>query len=225
MVFIMSRCNKCNIEVLDETERCPLCNCVLEQTVEVENMYPNVRLKARKMMLFGRIYLFLAILTEAFLLYINYVTAPKMWWSAITGMIFLYGYLLIQFAILGKTGYRIKIVVLMMIMILMMVAIDFVVGYHGWSLNYVLPSGILAVDVGILLLMLINRRNWQSYMMLQIFMMVCSVVPVVFAAVGLVTAPLLSQIALAFSVFLFLGTVIIGDRRARTELRRRFHVR
>ena len=225
MVFIMSRCNKCNIEVLDETERCPLCNCVLEQTVEVENMYPNVRLKARKMMLFGRIYLFLAILTEALLLYINYVTAPKMWWSVITGMIFLYGYLLIRFAILGKTGYRIKIVVLVMIMILMMVAIDFVVGYHGWSLNYVLPSGILAVDVGILLLMLINRRNWQSYMMLQIFMMVCSVVPVIFAAVGIVTAPLLSQIALAFSVFLFLGTVIIGDRRARTELRRRFHVR
>ncbi len=225
MVFIMSRCNKCNIEVLDETERCPLCNCVLEQTVEVENMYPNVRLKARKMMLFGRIYLFLAILTEALLLYINYVTAPKMWWSVITGMIFLYGYLLIRFAILGRTGYRIKIVVLMMIMILMMVAIDFVVGYHGWSLNYVLPSGIIAVDVGILLLMLINRRNWQSYMMLQIFMMVCSVVPVIFAAVGLVTAPLLSQIALAFSVFLFLGTVIIGDRRARTELRRRFHVR
>lgn len=225
MVFIMSRCNKCNIEVLDETERCPLCNCVLEQTVEVENMYPNVRLKARKMMLFGRIYLFLAILIEALLLYINYVTAPKMWWSVITGMIFLYGYLLIRFAILGKTGYRIKIVVLMMIMILMMVAIDFVAGYHGWSLNYVLPSGILAVDVGILLLMLINRRNWQSYMMLQIFMMVCSVVPVIFAAVGIVTAPLLSQIALAFSVFLFLGTVIIGDRRARTELRRRFHVR
>lgn len=225
MVFIMSRCNKCNIEVIDETERCPLCNCVLEQTVEVENMYPNVRLKARKMMLFGRIYLFLAILTEALLLYINYVTAPKMWWSVITGMIFLYGYLLIRFAILGRTGYRIKIVVLMMIMILMMVAIDFVVGYHGWSLNYVLPSGIIAVDVGILLLMLINRRNWQSYMMLQIFMMVCSVVPVIFAAVGLVTAPLLSQIALAFSVFLFLGTVIIGDRRARTELRRRFHVR
>ena len=225
MVFIMSRCNKCNIEVLDETERCPLCNCVLEQTVEVENMYPNVRLKARKMMLFGRIYLFLAILTEALLLYINYVTAPKMWWSVITGMIFLYGYLLIRFAILGKTGYRIKIVVLMMIMILMMVAIDFVAGYHGWSLNYVLPSGILAVDVGIWLLMLINRRNWQSYMMLQIFMMVCSVVPVIFAAVGIVTAPLLSQIALAFSVFLFLGTVIIGDRRARTELRRRFHVR
>ncbi|WP_075681871.1 DUF6320 domain-containing protein [Roseburia sp. 831b] len=221
----MSRCNKCNIEVIDETERCPLCNCVLEQTVEVENMYPNVRLKARKMMLFGRIYLFLAILTEALLLYINYVTAPKMWWSVITGMIFLYGYLLIRFAILGRTGYRIKIVVLMMIMILMMVAIDFVVGYHGWSLNYVLPSGIIAVDVGILLLMLINRRNWQSYMMLQIFMMVCSVVPVIFAAVGLVTAPLLSQIALAFSVFLFLGTVIIGDRRARTELRRRFHVR
>ena len=51
----MSKCRQCKIEILDETERCPLCGSVLEQTVEVENMYPNVRLKARKMMLFGNL--------------------------------------------------------------------------------------------------------------------------------------------------------------------------
>ena len=58
----MSKCGKCNIEILDETERCPLCNSVLEQTEELENMYPNVRVMARKLMLISRIYLFAAIL-------------------------------------------------------------------------------------------------------------------------------------------------------------------
>ena len=42
---------------------------------------------------------------------------------------------------------------------------------------------------------------------------------------GIVTAPILALLAFAFSAALFLGTLIIGDRRARTELRRRFHVR
>ena len=54
---------------------------------------------------------------------------------------------------------------LTLIAILMVVAIDFVVGYRGWSVNYALPSAILLVDAGILILMCINRRNWQSYMM------------------------------------------------------------
>ena len=218
----MSRCKQCNVEILDETERCPLCHSVLEKTVEVENMYPNVRTMTRRLALLSRIYLFVAILVEALLIYLNVLSDSEMFWSAIPGLAMLYGYLVLRYAILGKSGYKGKIIVLTLIAILMVVAIDFVV---GWSVNYALPSAILLVDAGILILMCINRRNWQSYMMWQIFMILCSVVPLVLYAVGIVTAPLLALLAFAFSTALFLGTLIIGDRRARTELRRRFHVR
>ena len=221
----MSRCKQCNVEILDETERCPLCHSVLEKTVEVENMYPNVRTMTRRLALLSRIYLFVAILVEALLIYLNVLSDSQMFWSAIPGLAMLYGYLVLRYAILGKSGYKGKIIVLTLIAILMVVAIDFVVGYRGWSVNYALPSAILLVDAGILILMCINRRNWQSYMMWQIFMILCSVVPLVLYAVGIVTAPILALLAFAFSTALFLGTLIIGDRRARTELRRRFHVR
>lgn len=221
----MSRCKQCNVEILDETERCPLCHSVLEKTVEVENMYPNVRTMTRRLALLSRIYLFVAILVEALLIYLNVLSDSEMFWSAIPGLAMLYGYLVLRYAILGKSGYKGKTIVLTLIAILMVVAIDFVVGYRGWSVNYALPSAILLVDVGILILMCINRRNWQSYMMWQIFMILCSVVPLVLYAVGIVTAPILALLAFAFSAALFLGTLIIGDRRARTELRRRFHVR
>ena len=221
----MSRCKQCNVEILDETERCPLCHSVLEKTVEVENMYPNVRTMTRRLALLSRIYLFVAILVEALLIYLNVLSDSEMFWSAIPGLAMLYGYLVLRYAILGKSGYKGKIIVLTLIAILMVVAIDFVVGYRGWSVNYALPSAILLVDAGILVLMCINRRNWQSYMMWQIFMILCSVVPLVLYAVGIVTAPILALLAFAFSTALFLGTLIIGDRRARTELLRRFHVR
>ena len=221
----MSRCKQCNVEILDETERCPLCHSVLEKTVEVENMYPNVRTMTRRLALLSRIYLFVAILVEALLIYLNVLSDSEMFWSAIPGLAMLYGYLVLRYAILGKSGYKGKIIVLTLIAILMVVAIDFVVGYRGWSVNYALPSAILLVDAGILILMCINRRNWQSYMMWRIFMILCSVVPLVLYAVRSVTAQLFALLAFAFSAALFLGTLIIGDRRARTELRRRFHVR
>ncbi len=221
----MSRCIQCNLEVLDETERCPLCKSVLEPTIEVENMYPNVRVQARKLMLYSRIYLFVAIVVETLLISINYYMESEIWWSLITGIGLFYGYMLIRFAILGKSGYISKIIVLAVLAILMLVAIDFLIGFNGWSLNYALPIVIVVVDVGILVLMIINRRNWQSYLMWQIFMIICSIIPIIFYVVDIITHPILAGISMGASVCLFLGTVIIGDRRARVELKRRFHIR
>lgn len=221
----MSRCKNCNVEILDETERCPLCNSILEQTVEVENMYPTVRLVTRKLMLISHIYLFAAIATEALLVVANVLLESQTWWSLITGLVLLYGYLLLRYAILGKSGYRSKIFILTVIGVLMLIAIDLLVGYRGWAVTYVLPSCIIAMDAGILFLMVVNRRNWQSYMMWQIVMILISVVSLILSIKGVANQLLLGIAANVVSVFLFLGTLIIGDRKARTELKRRFHMK
>ena len=221
----MSRCRQCNIEILDETDRCPLCGSVLEHTVDMENMYPDVKVRARRMMLLSRIYLFVAIVVEAVLVVVNYYGEFETAWSLVTGLILFYGYLVVRFAILGKTGYIEKTIVLTMIAILCLIAIDFVSGYKGWSVRYVFPAAIIAVDAVILILMIFNRRNWQSYIMWQLFMILCSFVTIILYWVGVIYVPYLALAALGTSVFLFLGTLIIGDRRARVELKRRFHIR
>lgn len=220
----MSKCRQCNIEVLDETERCPLCNTVLDETVEMENMYPDIRVKTRKLVLFSRIYLFLAVVIEIILINICMLSEVQSLVYIISGFVLLFGYIVIKYAILGTSGYIAKTVVLTVIAVIMLVAIDFFVGYDGWSVNYVLPSGILLIDAGILVLMVINRKNWQSYLMLQIFMVICSSVAVVLSVFQIITEPIVSIIALNVSVILLLGTVIVGGRRSRVELKRRFHI-
>lgn len=220
----MSRCRQCNIEVLDETQRCPLCDTVLEPTVEVENMYPDIRLKSRKLVFVSRLYLFISIVIEIFLVNICMLSEVQSLVYIISGLVLLFGYIVIRYAILGTSGYIAKTVVLTIIAVIMLVAIDFSVGYNGWSVNYALPSGILLIDVGMLVLMAVNSKNWQSYLMLQIFMVLCSVVAIIFNLVHIVTDPIVSIVALNVSVILLLGTVIIGGRRARVELKRRFHI-
>lgn len=99
------------------------------------------------------------------------------------------------------------------------------IGYHGWSVNFVLPGGLLLVDLFVLVLMFVNRRNWQSYIMLEISMIFLSAVPLILVWLGIGTETFISGFAFAVSVLLFVGTLIIGDKRARSELKRRFHVR
>ncbi len=220
----MSRCRQCKVEILDETERCPLCDSVLEHTFEVENMYPDVKMQTRKWVFLSRVYLITAIWIETILFGINYVDKYQIGWSLVAGLILLYGYLLIQLAILGRAGHKLKIILLAVITIVMMILIDFLIGYDGWSVNYALPSCVIIMDFGIMALMVKNRRNWQSYMMWQILMMLVSGGMVLLYMFGIITVPHVMGIAVILSVFIFLGTLIIGDRRARVELHRRFHI-
>ena len=77
--------------------------------------------------------------------------------------------MVLRFAVIGKSGHRAKIIVLAFLAVAIMVALDYIRGFNGWSINYVFPSAVIAVDVGILLLIFINKRNWQSYVMPELF--------------------------------------------------------
>lgn len=222
----MGRCRQCNVEILDNTQICPLCKCVVEQEEQMENAYPDIRFRVRKLNLAVRIFLFAAILTEVLLVYLNYKFFNGIWWSVISGAGFAYLYFIARFAILNdNAGYRSKFLLLTFAGIIYVILIDYVIGYHGWSVNFVLPGGLLFVDVAILFVMFLNRRNWQSYIILEISMIFLSMLPLVLIWMNIVTESFISWFAFAVSVLLFLGTLIIGDKRARNELKRRFHVR
>ncbi len=105
-----------------------------------------------------------------------------------------------------------------------MVVIDYVLGFRHWSLDYVIPTVFIIMDVMIIAAMFINIRSWQSYLLFQICMILCSGVCVLLSLFDVVHHPVMSYVALGFSSVMFLATFIIGGRRARNELKRRFHV-
>ena len=186
-------------------------------------MYPDVRSPARKLALACRIYLFCAIVLESFLVFLNIALGHRFLWCVFTGLVLLYVYLLLRYALLGQNGYQAKAFVLTLMAVLMAVTADFATGYRGWSVDYVLPCGILFFDLAIIVLIIINRRGWQSYILWEIAMLLFSFIPA-----GLYIQDLEHNVFFAFapitlSFYLLLGSVIIGGRRARTELKRRFH--
>lgn len=220
----MSRCRNCKVEILDESEFCPLCHSVLEQTEELENMYPDARLKNQKLKFATRLYLFCALVLETGLVFLDFNGDNQVHWSILAGLGLLYVYTVLRYAVLGKSGYRAKTIVLLLLAILLTVAVDFVTGYRGWSVDYVVSGGILLMDAVIILLMIINRRNWQSYMMWQLGTILFGLLPEILHFAGIENNNYMAFLPLAVSVFLFLGTLMIGGRRAAQELYRRFHI-
>lgn len=178
----------------------------------------------RKLGFIVRLYSFLAIVSEAALVVVNYLYFHGIWWSAITGICILYFYLTLKYSLQKNKGYQTVIVMQVIGAVLLVIAADNIIGYRGWSVNYVMPGAILLLDATIGILMIINASNWQSYLLMQILTVVASVASAVLWHFGILTKPFLALVALAVSLCMLLGTLIFGDRKAKAELKRRFHV-
>ena len=240
----MTKCKQCNVTISDNTTICPLCQCVVEPALRQScitpayqrgivtsesaaplNEYPDVWIRERKLKMICNISFFAILLASALLAVLNYAFFSGSWWCLVPIASLAYAYLVFRLVLISRKGYRVKMLIPLLFAMLLVLLIDIENGFTGWSLNYVLPSGILLVDVIIIILMLTNMKNWQSYIIMQIGMIAVSAIPIVLWITGIITSPLLTLIAAGVSVFIFLGALIIGDRTARGELKRRFHIR
>lgn len=222
----MSKCKQCNIEVSDKTPICPLCRTVLESSGSTdENQYPDIRDLTKKMYFWTRVYLFAAIIIEVILVYMNYKFFTGTYWSVITGAGLFYVYSFLRLAVANeRAGYKTKIIGLILLALLYAMLIDRVTGFNRWSVNYALPGGLLILDIVTVSFMVWNKRNWQSYIMIELMNIILSLIPLLLYLLHIITEPFVSYVNCIAAILIFVGTFIIGDRKARAELKRRFHV-
>lgn len=223
----MGKCKQCGVAVR-EAKVCPLCGQVLEagqgtQAVRL-NGYPDIRQKTRILTRIVWFYFFFSIVAGAGLIWINYRTNQEIGWSFICCGALAYLYMTLKYSIVNNTGYVMKILIQTIGAVLLAIWSDKVMGFHGWSLDFVMPSAIILVGILTVILMVVNSANWQSYITVQIFLVLAGGVSVGLYASGLVKHPALSFLAAGMSLVFFVGTLIFGDRRAKSELKRRFHL-
>lgn len=232
----MRKCKKCGIILLDHADTCPLCHHALtvsgedkidqHQTVDAQNksrMYPNIIRKQRKMSLILRILLFAAVVVTIVCGFINYQVNPDFPWSVIPAATIWYvAFVFLLF--IRVEGYMRRVFAGVFVGFSIILLIDIVFGFHRWSVNYVLPGSVFLIDLMLLVLMIINRRNWQSYMIFQILMILVGIVTLILVKAGVVTYPIVSEAAFLSAVIVFVGTLILGGASAIQELHRRFHL-
>jgi hypothetical protein len=226
---------------LDDTLICPICNSVLsrgdEEVTQEDDagadetyishsvMYPDVTPVMRRMKFIVKLVVFLSVLVEGILIVINYNTGSSVKWAAICGAGLAYICFTLIYSFMYNRGYRRKIMFQAVGLMLLSVIIDWAIGFQGWSLSFAIPCTLLAVDLAVFVMMLVNHKNFQFYLMMQIYTTVLSLLLViVMALTGTAGFMILAFVAVGVSVVMLAGTLVFGEKRASSELKRRFRL-
>lgn len=221
----MAYCKHCNLEISDDTRVCPFCQNMLKHgETKGENKYPNIQIKEKVYQWILKILLGLSVFVCGILIFINLVYDRGVLWSILPTGIICYAWFVIRYCIFHNINVGAKIMIQMILAQLLLVFIDWRLGYSGWSLNYAFPGLILTADGAILILMLVNFMNWQSYLLYQIQLLLLSLVPAIFYWRHLIVQPIPTFLAIGISLFVLVGTIIFGTKEAKDELMRRFHI-
>ena len=228
----MNRCKRCGVRVMDDTQICPLCHGVLTQETTEENItkkavgYPDVKQKTRRFQKAGRILLFLSLALEVVLIFVNYLTydAFAKPWSMITGGVLAYLILTLWDLLGHRQGHIREIYTQIFVVLGLLILIDFSLDWSGWSLEFGLPCVIYGLVLAIVICMAVNSSRWQNYVLMQLAAVLLSILDVALHFAGFLNHIVLAWIALGLSVLLWSGTMIIGDRKARNELKRKLHI-
>lgn len=241
----MCRCNRCKIEICDDTLICPLCNSVVSVDSEYANnsgtdavdandageyisrsvMYPDVTPVMRRIKFIVKLVVFLSVLVEGILIIINYNMGSSVKWSAICGAGLAYICFTLIYSFMYNRGHRRKIMFQAIGVMVLSVAVDWAIGFQGWSLAFAIPCTLLAVDIAVFVMMLVNHESFQLYLMMQIYTTVFSIIlVVVMLLTGIADFMVLAFAAFGVSAVMLAGTVVFGDKKASSELKRRFRM-
>lgn len=222
----MKICKRCQIKILDETVTCPLCRSVLddEDLVKGDFRYPTLSFNSSRYYLLNKILLFISVMIVITSVTVNYVLYNGVLWSLASIVAVLYSWTIIRHAVKNSIDLASKIIVQAISASILIIVIDVVIGFNGWSVDYVVPQVAILANIGIFILLIVSKLDWKRYVLHQMGMAFLGFVPVILSLFQVVNHPLMSYIATATSVVILVFTVIFGDKSLKSEITRRFHV-
>ncbi len=222
----MSKCKKCGVLIGDKSQVCPLCHMVLtmEEGENSSKKYPNITKKRKMWTRLWKLATFILIVVQCILVALNVLFYRGIRWSLISGVVILYLLVSLYQMILHPDSPIRKLFWQTVFVCFLLVGIDVALGFRGWSLSIGMPCVILSLDTIVLVCMIIQFRNWQNYLLLQMFALIISIFCVGTWYLRHQSYGVLAWITFGVTAFFFAFCVFFGSTKAKNELQRRFYI-
>ena len=102
--------------------------------------------------------------------------------------------------------------------------IDYLTGFHLWSVNYVIPFLIIAAALAVTLMIVISPTRYRSNTIYQPVIALFGIFSVLLWAFGWSAVEWPAVAASGVSLLCFSAMLVFSSRRTRHELKKRFHV-
>lgn len=219
----MKHCDKCNVDVAGARKICPLCQTVLSGTDE-EELYPFIPTFFSKYKFAIKTAVFASISACIISVAVNYMIPQSGTWSlfVLLGMICLW----ISLFIIIKKRSNIPKTILYNVVIISLISVfwDKLMGWHGWSVDFVIPSLCFAAMIGIFVFIKISKLRLQDYIFFIFADAVLGIIPTVLYSAHFVKIRYPSIICTAVSIIAIVAMIIFQGKNVFFELKKKFHL-
>ncbi|UZT81851.1 DUF6320 domain-containing protein [Caproicibacterium sp. BJN0003] len=219
----MKYCERCNLKVRGNLERCPLCQGLLKGEGS-ENPFPFVLGTYQKNSLFFRILLLCTITIGIVSVAVNFLLPKSGKWSlfVIAGIgCFWLNLVLVMYK--RRNIFKTFVWELFLISALC-VLWDFATGWNRWSLNYAVPILCMAVMATLTVTARIFGIAPGSFLIYLCLVLLLNIAMFVSLLMGLVMVALPTVLSVCMNLVLLTALLIFRGREMLAELHRRLHM-
>ena len=221
----MKYCVRCKVIIENKAEHCPLCHKnVIKKGKPPEWDFPyqkNIKNNLNKYII--RVLAFLYIALIGLNVVLNLAFSHKKIWAPFSIIILLYIYLIVKTAIISYRNIGTIVVLNVYMLSLVGFILDLILGYSGWSIDYLMPILILAGIISLIVLTFIKPFFFENYFIYMLTITFFGIIQLVFLLTGLVNYKVISVITFFVSLLTVIGMFVFGDKKAINEFIKRFH--
>jgi hypothetical protein len=221
----MLNCPVCKVNVAGNKARCPLCGGALSGTADPETeVFPVLsgpRLSVRFYL--NALGLFL-IAANIICLLINIATFQTAWWSLLVMAGSGCAWVTAAVAVAHRRDLTQSVAWQLTLLSGLSLIWDWRYGFHGWSIDFVLPCAAAAAVITIVLLILLLRLPLRACSSPLIYCALVGLVPGLLVILGKVKTPLPSLICAGLSIVVLCALILFFWNTVKSELHRRFHL-
>ncbi|WP_423190410.1 DUF6320 domain-containing protein [Alkalibacterium sp. f15] len=222
----MKHCPKCRADVKGDWEKCPLCQTSLKKSdseIIEESDFPEIPLQFNRKKIKQHLSL------SSFLMILLYFVAHFIWRFQFFNLEYvLFGIMIMwvmMHVIVRKRRNIVKgIVYILVLFSLLSLYFDYINGWLGWSLTFVIPilciSALLAMFISI---QVVNLKAEDYVLYLQLAA-ILGLIPAVFLLMNWVVVALPSLLSVVFSLVMSIAVFYRHRQAVISELEKRMHV-
>lgn len=220
----MLYCDKCKLHLTGFHPRCPLCDADLTGVPETAGTeLPEVTPPAHPHRVMLRLIALATVAAAVVCLAVN-MSVGGDWWSAFVAAGI--GSLWLTFGVVVKKRGNVPKSILWQVFVISILALawDLWTGFHGWSVDYVLPFLLTCALAAMSVTAKVMRLGVQDYILYLVLDGLCGLIPLALILLKALRVVYPSAVCVAASVIFLSALLLFEGPALRDELSRRLHL-
>lgn len=223
----MKYCNSCKVNVTGGQPRCPLCQAdlvELDDKTEEEEVFPVIPTIYRQHHMLFKTLVFVTVVCVVVSLAVNWMLPESGGWSLIVLGAAVCLWLTLWIAVQKRKNILKHILWQLFLVSVLSILWDYFTGWHGWSLDFVVPGICLVAMLSMTIVSRIMKVCVEEYLIYSVLGCLFGIVPLIFLLTGLVNYVYLPLICVAASIIFLAAIVIYQGENIAADLKRRLHL-